>query len=219
MKLLTSIAAVAFTVVSAATFAVPSQPESFWFKSNAKTDYCVFGSDEANCKKWKSSKRPSEYLDPKTAEGLKTAQWIYAKDGDKDSNYVLGSWKAFEVDLEQTGEKNWINRLFVAYDDQLKIRVGSKTIWNSEDHEIKDAWKKSTNVIKYLDAGGFNVGKDASLKFLVKNTGRNLDKPGDGGPTGVIWKGYVAVPEPGSVALLGLGLIGLGFARKKTKAA
>ena len=214
MKLLTSIAAVAFTVVSAATFAVPSQPESFWFKSNAK-DPCAFGLDEADCKRWKSSKRPPEYLDPKTEDDLKGARWIYAK----DSNYVLGSWKAFEVDLKQTGEKNWINRLFVAYDDQLKIRVGSKTIWNSEDHEIKDAWKKSTNVIEYLGAGGFNVGKNTSLKFLVKNTGRNLDEPGNGGPTGVIWKGYVAVPEPGSVALLGLGLIGLGFARKKTKAA
>ena len=213
MKLLTSIAAVAFTVVSAATFAVPSQPESFWFKSNAK-DYCAFGETEADCKKWKNG-RPSQYLDPKTEEGLKGARWIYAK----GSNNTLGTWKAFEVDLEQTGEKNWINRLFVAYDDQLKIRVGNKTIWNSEDYEIKDAWKKSTNVIKYLDAGGFHVGENTRLKFLVKNTGRNLDKPGDGGPTGVIWKGHVAVPEPGSVALLGLGLIGLGFARKKTKAA
>ena len=153
------------------------------------------------------------YVDPATNSQLTGAQWLFA-DG---SWAVKGEWTAIEADFGTASSTNdWVSSLFVSYDDQLKILVDDTEIWDSESESIDQAWTKVINVIDYT--GGFAVGPNQSLYFLVNNTGSNPDDA-QSGPTGVIWKGAANVPEPGSLALLGLGLIGLGFARKKTKAA
>ena len=212
MKFLTSIAAVALTIGSAAAFAVPTLAP-IEFMSNTSDDTC---STSTSCET--PTPLPGTYVDPASNWQLTGAQWLFAN----DSWQVIGDWSAIETDLSNTDDNDYVQSLFVSYDDQLKIQVGSDgtswtNIFDSGTETIDQAWTQVIDIIGYT--GAFYVGENESLRFLVSNTGYYPNNPGNGGPTGVIWKGAANVPEPGSLALLGLGLIGLGFARKKAKAA
>lgn len=143
------------------------------------------------------------YVDP-TGTDLDGAVWIQP-DG---SWNTLGQFSVWELDLSNTGFESIINSLFVAYDDSLMMKIAGSVVWNSSDYAIVKPWTQVIDVIGLL-GHNLTVPGDGRLTFYVNNTG---------GPAGVIWKGttsVTAVPEPGTLALLGLGLAGIGFAKRK----
>ena len=54
-----------------------------------------------------------------------------------------------------------------------------------------------------------------TVAFDVYQSGTNETPPGN--PFGLLYAGNLTVPEPSILALLGIGLAGMGFARKKVK--
>lgn len=69
--------------------------------------------------------------------------------------------------------------------------------------------KVEGNILSLAAASGFD--KSATfLLFFAGDFGQNFDDNDY-----LVWKGVVAVPAPGVVALLGLGLIGMGLARRR----
>lgn len=142
------------------------------------------------------------YLDP-VGTDLDGASWIQTDDAWR----VVGDYRVWEFDLSKTGIVNTITSLFVAFDDKLVIKSNKEVLFNSDDYNISRPWTSITNIIDLT--GDLVIADDARLNFYVENTG---------GPTGVIWKG-VAVPEPLSFAMLGLGLLGFAFTRKGKLAA
>nr|WP_225314962.1 PEP-CTERM sorting domain-containing protein [Marinobacter confluentis] len=153
-----------------------------------------------------SSQTVGTYVDP-TGTDLDGAEWIQDTSGwfVDNSNY-----RVWEEDLNQTGTDAVISSLFVSYDDDLIIRSKGVTLFNSSLYGISAPWTKVINVFDYVTAP-FLIAGDGRLNFYVTNS--------ENFATGVIWKGEAAaVPEPGTLALFGLGLAGLGLARRRKNA-
>lgn len=106
------------------------------------------------------------------------------------------------------------SHLWVAHDDGIEMSI--------EDSVIYD-WDGNTD---YRNSGALYLGanegvKDFDLLFWEQGGAADIFLWGMDRATGsweVAQIGTVDVPEPGSMALFGLGLVGLGFARRKAKA-
>ncbi len=100
--------------------------------------------------------------------------------------------------------------------------VSDNYIDASFDHsQFGDNWDSSISVVWYLgdisaDAGSM-MAWDGSLSLIPDN--KSFSHPDSFAASGLgswlLVSDPVAVPEPGSLALFGLGLMGLGLARKK----
>jgi hypothetical protein len=144
----------------------------------------------------------NNYVDP-TGTELDGATWIQ----DSESWFVNDAgYRIWEEDLNQTGTDAIIGSLFVSYDDDLQIKSQGNVLFDSKDYDITAPW---TQVIDVIDLVGepLLVAGNGRLNFWVKNS--------ENFATGVIWKGTSNIPEPGTLALLSLGLLGLGAARRR----
>lgn len=143
------------------------------------------------------------------AAGSTGAAWVQAAGSYIRSN--LNDYRIFELDLSKTGEDWKISSLWLSVDDDVRIKVGGQEVWNSNG--ITTPWAQPIDVIAALGSA-IEVGGNQRLNFYVHDIGNENQ-----GPTGIIFAGTASsVPEPGSLALLALGLAGLGFSRRKQNA-
>jgi len=194
MNILKGISVVALAVSSAFSYAVPIE-----FMSGVNSgDTCKLGASVVAC----TGDTAWTYVDPTVVgSDLFGAEWLQAEGTyDEDGSY----WRAWEADLFNLDYAVTITELFVAFDDDLIIKIGGEKVYQSNQN-LWNQWATPTDV---LNGDQWVVGAGQKVKFAVRNA--------HNGPTGVIWKGSAtAVPEPGSLALLGLGLAGLGYSRRK----
>jgi len=148
----------------------------------------------------------NNYINPDDYPELLGASWVQP----------TGTWRVagveyrvWELDLNQPAADMRIDSLFIAFDDDLQIRSAGESLAKIGRYHVPNGnpWKQMINVYDYV-AEDLIVEAGNRLNFWVTNSGN--------GPTGLVYKGTAsAVSEPGTLALLGIGLAGLGWARRR----
>ncbi|MDN2664275.1 PEP-CTERM sorting domain-containing protein [Psychromonas sp. 14N.309.X.WAT.B.A12] len=139
------------------------------------------------------------WIDP-TGTDLDGATWIQPSDA---WNVDGSEYSFYELDLVTVDNYN-LTSLFVSYDDELIVSIGSDVIFDSTQTDIEKAWK---NVYDIFDSSLTTlITADNKLTFAVTNSAN--------GNTGVIWSGTASVPEPSMLFVLGFALIAFAYRRK-----
>ncbi|MGD9872355.1 MAG: PEP-CTERM sorting domain-containing protein [Thauera sp.] len=117
-----------------------------------------------------------------------------------DINSVTGDWTLTATDSDPDTEPN----LPLTLDFAALLKSGTKyAFWFFDDRSV-DVNNDGTFTIKFTNNGG-QFGELSHMDLLW----RTGDEGGSGDQD---------IPEPGPLSLLGLGLMGLWFARRKTNA-
>jgi hypothetical protein len=197
MKVINSLMASALLLSSATAFATPVLEFS-----SGLDDICVDCTLSSQTESGTTSMDGASWIQDADAYGWDNAGESYTiTESSFTSSFISGA-----TDILYT-----VTSLYVAYDDTLTISVDDSVIFDSSDYVNTQPWLNTFDVIGAIGEFSFLASDDFS-SFVV-NTGN--------GPTGVIYSGTAtaSVPEPASIALLGLGLLGFGMSRRNKASA